>query len=79
MATAIDSRGGEKPSLAVIRALADAEDTTPEALPITLWDYVDPEALDTIAAGNGCTVRFSVEEYDVTVTSAGGRVAVELD
>ena len=68
-----------RPSEAVIRALADAEGVPPEALSVTLRDYVDPEALDALARGDGCTVRFPVEHYDVTVEAGDGRVSVTVD
>jgi hypothetical protein len=80
MATAVEPpRQHELPSQAVIEALADAEGVPPEALSVTLWDYVDPEALDALADADACTVRFAVEDYEVTVETASGSVSVSVD
>jgi hypothetical protein len=72
-------RQHQLPSEAVIHALADAEDVPPESLPVTLWDYVDPEALDSLANADDCTVRFAVEDYDVTVETTAESVSVTVD
>jgi hypothetical protein len=67
------------PSEAVIESLADAEGVPPESLPFTLWDYVDPEALDALATADACTVHFAVADYEVTVETADGSVSVTVD
>ncbi|MFC4438728.1 MULTISPECIES: HalOD1 output domain-containing protein [Natrialbaceae] len=60
------------PSLAVIDALATAEETDPEELAMvsdtTLYTHVDPEALDTVVAdGDRVTVSFTIGDYRVRI------------
>ena len=69
----------EQPSTAVVEALATVMDRDPTELP-TLYDTIDPDALDalTAAAGapDGITVSFEYEHYAVTVHS-NRRIDVE--
>lgn len=66
------------PSLAIVRAIAVIEDVdpldSPRALGITLFDHVDPEALDRLVAANGDAGGVTVE---LTVHN-GHRYAVEV-
>ncbi|MFC4544280.1 HalOD1 output domain-containing protein [Halosolutus amylolyticus] len=66
-------------SVAIVDGISTLEGTdgaaTTDELGFRLYDYVDPEALDTIVAeGSGAgdvVVSFRVEAYHVTVTNAG--------
>ncbi|ARS91478.1 HalOD1 output domain-containing protein [Natrarchaeobaculum aegyptiacum] len=69
-----DEWNGSTPSAAVLTAVAELEGDEPGSLPerlgYALYDYVDPEALDTILAHRpGVTVTFALEQYDVEVSS----------
>ncbi|SEV84465.1 HalOD1 output domain-containing protein [Natrinema salifodinae] len=71
--------GGTPPSIAAIYAITSALDTDPvdctTDLGFTLYDYVDPEALDTLVTQdqrNGTvTVELSLDEYLVRVSDTG--------
>ena len=62
----------------VAAAIADAEDVEPSELDYQLYDYVDPEVLELLAArpDDSWTLTFSVPNHEVTVTD-GGQVLVE--
>ena len=58
------------PSMAVIDAIASVENTEPtdvvEELDTTLFDHVDPEALDALITGdNPVSISFTIDEYEV--------------
>ncbi|MFP8954889.1 HalOD1 output domain-containing protein [Natrialbaceae archaeon A-arb3/5] len=58
------------PSMAVIDAIASAENTEPtdvsEELDTTLFNHVDPEALDALVTGNKrISISFTIDEYEV--------------
>ncbi|MDS0476896.1 HalOD1 output domain-containing protein [Natrinema sp. 1APR25-10V2] len=58
------------PSIAIIQAIAVIEDMDPMDLPdeagITLYDHIDPDALDRLATGttNMAAVTISLEQPD---------------
>lgn len=60
-------------TVSVVRAVAEVEDETPEALPV-LWETIDPEALDNmfedVESDGQSNVRVSFDYcgYIVTVT-----------
>jgi len=60
-------------SLAVVEALAEAQDVSPLELDPPLFDAVDPEALDGLFAASDAIVEgrivFTVDGYEVTVTA----------
>jgi len=60
------------PSEAVINAIASLEGVEPTALPVelgtTLYDHVDPDALNTLVTGdNPHTISFIVDEYKIQI------------
>lgn len=67
---------GDSPSLAVVRAVADAADTDPTTLP-PLQKTIDTDALDTLANGQGAgsagwtRVSFAYTAFEVVVDSQG--------
>ena len=69
-----DGRGDERPSLAVLTAIMEAEgyeDAT--EFETCLYDVIDPDALDSIfhrRTENAC-VEFSLDGYEVHVHSNG--------
>lgn len=66
-------------STAIVRAVAAAENVDPVDCPtdleFTLYDHVDPEALDTLVGGRHnrapLTVEFDVNRYHVEVDGTG--------
>lgn len=67
-------------SIAVVRTIAALENVDPTALEFTLYDYIDPVALDRLIAhaGTGSTeVRFTVRDYRVSVLETGEIVVRE--
>jgi predicted transcriptional regulator len=61
-------RATEKPSSALIGAIADIHGVDAVELEIPLHDYVDPEAMDAVLTGdNPVTVSFPVDGYYVSV------------
>lgn len=75
------------PSIAIVRAIAVIEDVdpidSPKTLGITLYDHVDPEALDRLVtatgSGDGVTVELTLRNdhrYAVRIRDTG-RVVVE--
>ena len=57
-------------SIAVVRAIAAVENVDPIDLDFTLYEYVDPQALDQL------TGRESADDTEVTFTANGYRVRV---
>ena len=58
----------ERPSGAVIEAISDVENTDPIDLPVTLYDHIDPEALDALVTTDSRVgVSFSVGDYQVHI------------
>ena len=60
---------GKSASIAVVKAIAEAEGVEPEDLDFALYDVVDPDALDALSTGAYCEITFRAGNYDVTVTS----------
>ncbi|WP_436344762.1 HalOD1 output domain-containing protein [Natronorubrum sp. FCH18a] len=61
-------------SIAIIRSIAAIENVDPTELEITLYDYVNPEALDQLIEheGTGSTeITFTVRGYYVHVHDTG--------
>ncbi|UTF55887.1 HalOD1 output domain-containing protein [Natronosalvus rutilus] len=61
-----------RPSIAVINAVAHAEDVeitdVSDTLDMTLYDQVDPDALDTLVfSSDHVSVAFSVDDYEVQI------------
>lgn len=66
---------GVPPSMAVVTAVAEAEEGDPRELP-SLYDVVDPEALDALFSGHEPdSVEFRYSGYRVTVVD--GQVIVQ--
>ena len=60
------------PSTAIVYALASLENARPVQLPSkldgSLYEYIDPEALDRIIAGkDAACIEFTVDEYDIRI------------
>lgn len=75
----------EQPSVAVVTALADAEDVDPAELE-PLYDRIDLDALDRLFAPrddgtprDAGRVRFRTHGYEVVVTASGRVDLTELD
>lgn len=71
---------GTSPSQTVVTAIADYEGVEPTKIVATLYEVIDPEALDALfASGDGTTSRYAGSVsfdycgYEVTV-GADGRV-----
>jgi hypothetical protein len=67
---------GPAPSLAVVEAIAELADVDPTDLPeegVVLYDHVDPDALNELAAGR------SDADVDISLTVAGYEVRVGPD
>lgn len=61
-------------SVAIVRAIAALENVDPTELEFTLYEYVDPTALDDLIAhegSGGVEVRFAVNGYRVSVLESG--------
>ncbi|WP_224332305.1 HalOD1 output domain-containing protein [Haloprofundus halobius] len=59
-------------SLATLTALGKLEEVDPvelsDVLGTTLYDHIDPEALDTLVAGEGrVNLSFSIDDYRVQI------------
>ncbi|WP_436343791.1 HalOD1 output domain-containing protein [Natronorubrum sp. FCH18a] len=72
------------PSQAIVEAVATVEETTPVALVretgTTLYDHVDPEALDLLVGGdrNGSLeVAFDIDSLHITIAS-GGQLVISV-
>ncbi|SDK71666.1 HalOD1 output domain-containing protein [Natronorubrum texcoconense] len=72
------------PSQAIVEAVATVEETTPVALvretETTLYEYVDPEALDSLVGSDrsgSVAVAFDIDSLHVTVSS-GGQLVIDL-
>lgn len=58
----------KSPSIAVVEAIAAIENIEPENLPLTLYEYVNPESLDTLVRSNdNISVSFFIDEYQVQI------------
>ena len=79
--------GDTPPSVAIVQAIAAIEDVDPMDSPtdlgITLYDHVDPTALDRLVTGNSGDSAVSVDltvhndyQYDVRVQGTG-RLVIE--
>ena len=65
----------ERPSGAVIEAISEVENTDPIELPVILYEYIDPEALDAlVTTDSNVSVSFTVGEYRVHIE--GNRVGI---
>lgn len=70
------------PSEAVVEAVAEAESVDPMSLHTTLYEVIDPDALDalflsTSADGAAPRIEFTYHGYVVTVTGDGVAVTRE--
>ena len=67
-------------SIAIVRTIAAIENVDPTALEFTLYDYVNPEALDLLIEHEGvggAEIRFTVDDYDIYVLETGEIVVRE--
>ncbi|UHQ99013.1 hypothetical protein HYG81_25035 (plasmid) [Natrinema zhouii] len=69
--TPFEYESEQPPSLAVVNALANLEEEDPTDLNYTLYDYIHPEALDTLIQSGPVTVTFTVNQYTVHITGSG--------
>lgn len=69
-------------AVAVTEAISEATDDWSPETEITLYDYIDPDAVESMLAHSGSNaaanweIKFDIDEYTVTITS-DGQVAVE--
>jgi len=73
---------GERPSTAVVRAIAAAQDESPTATSTQLYDHIDPDALDALfddwGSPDGVTsVQFRIGRHSVEVHGHGEVVVSE--
>ncbi|WP_170938327.1 MULTISPECIES: HalOD1 output domain-containing protein [unclassified Halorubrum] len=63
----------------IVESVADAEGVEPAELDFTLYEYVEPDAIELLAANEAATwtLTFELPKHDVTVTS-DGRVLVDV-
>ena len=72
---------GKTLAVAIVEEIAAASGTEPAALDVQLFDYIDPEALNSLhdhaARKNESTweLQFDVEDVEVTIRS-DGRITV---
>lgn len=59
------------PSLTIVEAIADLEEVDPTELDFTLYDYIQPDALDTLVQSGSVTVTFTITQYKVHITESG--------
>ncbi|NHN49814.1 hypothetical protein G9464_19780 [Halostella sp. JP-L12] len=76
--------GGRREDLSttIIMEVAEALDTDPVNLTPSLYDHIDPDALDALfdSAGDGSDVYLTIREWGCTVTVfADGRVLVDVE
>jgi hypothetical protein len=70
------------PSCAVIQAISDIKNVEPtslsEELDTTLYDHVDPDALDRLVTTNTeISISFTVEKYQIHID--GNRLSVRVN
>lgn len=65
--------GGESVVVAIVEAVAEAEDTDPTALTPALADVIDPEALERIlqTSHDGVSVTFGYHGWNIKVHPEG--------
>ena len=69
-------------STTIVLEVADAIGTDPTDLTPSLYEIVDPDALNAVfeSAGDGSETYFTISEWGCTVTVfANGRILVEVD
>lgn len=59
-------------STEIVEAVARRKGIEPEELSISLYETIDPDALDTLLAGNSMQATFEYAGYRVTADSNGG-------
>lgn len=69
--TPFEYESDQPPSIAIVNALADLEGVDPTELDYILYDYIHPEALDTLTQSGPVTVTFPLEEYMISTTESG--------
>lgn len=60
------------PSTAIITTISDLEETAPETMDLVLFDYIDPEGLDTLVSGyddDDLSVQFRIDGYDIKIVN----------
>lgn len=68
-----------RPSTAVVRAVAAREGVTPTELDRSLYNAVNPDALDTLFNESDGSVTFRFHGYIVTLDSEGDVELTEID
>lgn len=58
-------------SLSVVEALAALEGVEPTELNFTLYDHIQPQALDTLTRKDPVAVTFTVDQYTVHIDDSG--------
>jgi len=68
---------------AVVLAVADAEGVNPDDLPLSLYDVIDPDALESLfddaehAAESNLSITFTYDDWDVHVYGDGEVSVIE--
>lgn len=55
------------PSITVIRAIAEIENSDPLDLEFTLYDVIDPEAFDKLCTSEDVQIYFEIDQYEVRI------------
>lgn len=69
-----ENRSRQSVAPVVVGAIADVKSVDPTELDLVLQNYVDVDALESLAAkeDSSWTLTFELPEHDVTVTNDGG-------
>lgn len=59
------------PSLTVVEAIAELRSTDPTQVDFRLYDYIHPEALDTLGRSENVEIVFQISPYQIHVTESG--------
>lgn len=60
----------QPPSITVVEAIANLEEVDPTDLDFTLYNHIQPKALDTLTQSGAVTVTFSLAQYKVHITES---------
>lgn len=64
--------------MTIVNAVAAIENVEPIDLPTTLYDYINPEALDTLAANeSNIMISFTLDENGVQID--GNRLVISFN
>lgn len=64
----------QPPAVAIVSAIAAIEDTPPTELDFSLYDSIDPEALNKLVGDSGNTnmmIEFTIDGYEIQIQQNG--------